>query len=208
MNSTSTPSGAGLDSFESALLGELRAEVTRAASVTQSPRRGTRRWLRPGLAALAATAAGTAVVIGLGVGPGSAPAYAVSHDASGDIVVTVHELRDAAGLESALRADGIDAEVTFDARPSVPGKVQFPMPDGGIDTTGSNGRVGGAACGAESGAVPTLQHDGSDWVLTVPGGSPLMTQPVGISADAAGDLTVGYTAEGAAGVLCLVVSST
>jgi hypothetical protein len=143
-------------------------------------------------------------VIGLGAGPGSAPAYAIAEDASGDVVVTVHELQDAAGLEDALRAHGIDADVTYDARPSVPGTVQFPLPEGGIDAGGSHDRVGGPACGFGSGVAASLRHDGSDWVLTVPQGSPLMTRPVQIAADGAGDLSVVYSTDG---VLCAVLSS-
>ena len=36
-------------------------------------------------------------------------------DGDGDVVVTVHRLDDAAGLEKALRAKGVDADVSYDA---------------------------------------------------------------------------------------------
>jgi hypothetical protein len=103
-----------LDHFESALLGELREHVaTRSApDVAAAPSRRHRRRWAVGLAAAAATA--TAVVIASPGGPGASPAYAVSESADGDVVVTVHRLEDAAGLEAALREHGIDAEVSFD----------------------------------------------------------------------------------------------
>lgn len=103
---------APLDSFESALLSELRDVVTER-SATQPRRR------KPVLvaAAAAATVAASvgAVVFGLGTGgPATAAAYSVSTQADGDIVVKIHRLEDAEGLERELRKHGIDANVTYD----------------------------------------------------------------------------------------------
>ena len=202
MNTTPTSPRRELDTFESALLQELRSEVTRSASASPRPARGRRR-----LALGAAAAAVTGVVaVALGAGPGSTPAYAVTEDSSGDVVVTVHELQDASGLEDALRAHGIDADVTFDDRQPEPGRVQFPLPEGGIDAPSDDGgpaRLGLGGCGVEDTPAAKLEHPGSDWVLTVPAGSPLMTRPVQIAADGSGDLSVIYIINGS---LCAVLS--
>lgn len=106
-----------LDSFETALLTELRREVFEhpaPATAPASVRRSSRRRLR--LAAVSATgvAASVVAVLGLGTGGGS-PAYAVEKNVAGDVTVTVHRLDDASGLEQALKAKGIDADVSYDA---------------------------------------------------------------------------------------------
>jgi hypothetical protein len=111
------PSGRqSLDRFETALLGELKQHVaarTPEATRTPAPSRPhrRRRWAA-GLAAAAATA--TAYVVVSPGGPAVSPAYAVDQQADGDVVVTIHRLEDAAGLEAALREHGIDAVVSFD----------------------------------------------------------------------------------------------
>ena len=203
MNTTPTSPRRELDTFESALLQELRSEVTRSASAPPRSARGRRR-----LALGAAAAAVTGVVaVALGAGPGSTPAYAVTEDDAGDVVVTVHELQDAAGLEDALRAHGIDADVTFDDRRPEPGRVQFPLPEGGIHAPSDHGGpalLGLGGCGVDLDTpAAKLEHPGSDWVLTVPAGSPLMTRPVQIAADGSGDLSVIYVVDGS---LCGVLS--
>ena len=108
---THTPTREPLDSFESALLAELRQHATQPARSPVPVRRRRRR-----IAAVVATgiAASVAGVVGLS-GAGGSPAYAVAVDNDGDVVVTVHRLDDAAGLEKALRAQGIDADVSYDA---------------------------------------------------------------------------------------------
>lgn len=108
---THTPTREPLDAFESALLAELRRHATQPA-VAPVPvrRRRRRRVLAVAAAGLAASVAG---VVGLTTLGGS-PAYAVDVQGDGDVVVTVHRLADAAGLEKALRAQGIDAEVSYD----------------------------------------------------------------------------------------------
>src|SRR3954454_4099860 len=109
MNSTDQ-----LDSFEAALLTELRREVTEQPALAPVPARRPRTRLR--LAAIGAAGVAASVVAVFGVGSsGGAPAYAVEKNSSGDVIVTVHRLDDASGLEGALRAKGIDADVSYDA---------------------------------------------------------------------------------------------
>jgi hypothetical protein len=82
--------------------------------------RARRRRLRHGLAA-----AGTAAVIaavaapalpgigGNGAGPARLAAWTVTAEPGGKLTVTIHQLRDPAGLQRQLRADGVPATVRF-----------------------------------------------------------------------------------------------
>ena len=92
-----------LDTFETALLAELRSTVA-----DRRPHRRTRALTLGGVAASAAAAVG----IGLAVG-GSSPAFAVQKEADGDVVVTINRLDDASGLEHALAAQGVTADVDY-----------------------------------------------------------------------------------------------
>ena len=102
-----------LDTFEQSLLNELRQHVETRTAVRATPRR---RW-RLGLAAGGLTAGGlTACAVALSiatnvVGPGAA--YAVEAEPNGDVVVTVHDLSDAGGLQGALAAKGINARIRY-----------------------------------------------------------------------------------------------
>ena len=98
---------APLDGFENALLTELRQHVATREPAPARPR--LRRRLVAAGAALGAAVAVTAG--GLALRPDAA--FAVDPQANGDIVVTISSLKDADGLESALRAQGIDAEVDY-----------------------------------------------------------------------------------------------
>jgi len=104
-----------LDTFERTLLTELRHHVAaRAAAIepirSRPPRR---RWTVAVVGGgLASAAAAAAIVVGLGVARPSS-AYAVESRPDGDVVVTVHDLSDAAGLRSALAAKGVRAEITY-----------------------------------------------------------------------------------------------
>ncbi|GAA3829399.1 hypothetical protein [Nocardioides panacisoli] len=100
---------APLDGFENALLTELRQHVATRAPAAARPR--LRRRLTAAGAALGAAVAVTAG--GLALRPDAA--FAVDPQANGDIVVTISSLKDADGLESALRAQGVDAEVDYSA---------------------------------------------------------------------------------------------
>ncbi len=94
------------DSFDRALLTELRQV---AAEPAAAPVRRTRkRWayVGTGVAAAAVTAFGLTSL-------GSPAAYAVDETGDGDIVITIHELDDADGLEQALADHGIEADVDY-----------------------------------------------------------------------------------------------
>ncbi len=224
-----------LDSFESALLLELREHV--AEHPAPEPVRARRLGRRFRLAAGGATgiAASVVAVFGLGAGGGS-PAYAVDQDSDGDVIVTVHRLDDAAGLEQALRAKGIDADVSNHHDRSTGHNVlsapdaasdQVPHGEGGLSVPGagegpSHVQSGGGngddtgpsasgpaaiedACGPVDPPPATLAHDGGDWVLTIPAGSALHDRHVDIGTDASGALAVQYAGK-TAGSYCGVMS--
>jgi hypothetical protein len=108
-----------LDQFDRALLTELRQVAIEGAP---APRRTRRLALAgTGVAALAATVVGVTTL-------GSSPAYAVSENGDGDVVITIRELKDAAGLEQALADHGIDADVDYDG--SGDGAMTVEGPDG------------------------------------------------------------------------------
>jgi hypothetical protein len=73
------------------------------------------------ISALAVAAGGAAAVIALlpashqvnSAGPARLAAWTVQRDPGGTIKVTIRELRDAAGLQTRLRADGVPANVVF-----------------------------------------------------------------------------------------------
>lgn len=214
-----------LDSFESALLAELRQHVTDhpAPAPTRRPRR-----LR--LAAVAATgvAASVVAVFGLG-GTGGSPAYAVDRTSAGDVVVTVHRLDDAAGLERALEAKGIDADVSYDGdgfggtislgpdgKPLKDGLMPPQGPQPGVELPGGgeqHAEVQGEAGGSDQsgptlsgpgraddpcgmGTSPaTLTRSGTDWVLTIPAASPLQDRYVELGTDREGALWVAYAGD-------------
>lgn len=154
--------------------GELveAARARLAGAFGPQPARRRWRWVRPRrramlLAACAgAVAATTAIVVpavvpGGGTGPLITAAWAVQRNPSGTIKVTMKEARDAAGLQAALRKDGIDAYIRYvpwvskpsgpvtaypaeecgpaTSYPIVPGKVVeavFPFPAGGAPNQG------------------------------------------------------------------------
>jgi hypothetical protein len=151
------------------------------------------------------------------------------------VIVTVHRLDDAAGLEQALRAKGIDADVSFAADGSS-GQYSVGDPDGAEDgqvprgegglSSSTEGEGPSESGGGQSGAEPatsgpgsiaeacgqvepppaTLTHEGEDWVLTIPAGSPLHDRHVDIGTDAAGALAVQYAAN-VPGAYCGVVTT-
>ena len=100
-----------LDTFEESLLVELRQHVAaRSAAVPRGRRRGA------AVVAGGAVAAAT-VALGLALGSGvvaPSAAYAVDTRADGDLVVTVRDLSDAAGLEAALATHGIHATIAYE----------------------------------------------------------------------------------------------
>jgi hypothetical protein len=93
--------------------------------------RGRRRI--PGVAAALAMAAGAALAVTALLPSGHQPAappaaWTVARQAGGNIRVTIHQLRDPAGLQSTLRADGVPASVTFTGQPN---PACQPYPRGG-----------------------------------------------------------------------------
>jgi hypothetical protein len=120
MNPTTTD----LDSFEAALLQDLRDEVALRGSAPMSAPREIRADAPPTVAsrsvrrrrsilATAVAAAATAAAWVTVPTPGASPAYAVSATTDGNVTVTVDRLEDAAGLQAALREHGISAVVDF-----------------------------------------------------------------------------------------------
>lgn len=113
--------------FEERLLAELRTVVTERASDPARPsgrprghlaRRGGRRF------ALAGAVAVFVVLVGMSgllrhFGDGTPPAYAVTRNVDGSVTVVVRSLSDAAGLQRALRAEGVPAVVRY----TPPGKT-------------------------------------------------------------------------------------
>lgn len=104
-----------LDHFEQSLLADLREHVAeRGAGPAWSARRSPRwRWV--------AVPAGAAVALAAAVMFILAPtaAYAVT-ESGGEVVVTITRLDDAAGLERALAAHGITADVDYTATSAEP----------------------------------------------------------------------------------------
>jgi len=129
-----------LDHYDRALLTELRHIAIEGAP---APRR-TRRRVALGGSGVAAAAAAVLAFTTFG----SPAAYAVSEDGDGDIVITIRELEDAAGLEQALADHGIDADVDYDA--SGDDGITIGSPD---DPAGQLGQVPTLPDGAKGGHV-------------------------------------------------------
>lgn len=156
---------APLDSFESALLSELREVVAERSA--DPPRRRRKPLLVAAAAAATVAASVGAVVFGFGTG-GPAPAsaaYSVSAENDGDIVVTIRRLDDAEGLEQALAEHGITAQVSYGG--DVTNCVQFPVDDEtgpcsdpDLDAPGAgNDSEGGSGSSSESGSGPMLNTE-------------------------------------------------
>ena len=79
-----------------------------------------------------------AAVVGFGALGGAGAAYAVTTASNGDVVVTINALSDASGLQSQLRAAGINAYVNYSAN------------TGGTSSTGTDGTPGQHPLLAES----------------------------------------------------------
>lgn len=120
---------APLDHFETNLLSALREHVADRATAPRPaghpnrtappPERRAPRLLLAGLATTAAAVVGVIFVPGIGANP----AYSVQEGNRGEIEVQVNRFEDAAGLEQALAAYGVSAEITY-------------VPDGGVCAPG------------------------------------------------------------------------
>jgi hypothetical protein len=137
-----------LDHFEQTLLTELREHVVSRSPAPARTRSRARRWRWAALPAGVALAVGGAVVA---LQP-SASAYSVS-ESGGDVVVTIKRLDDADGLERALRAHGIDADVDYSAEPPAPPKGgSGPQTvESGSAEPGTSTRTEGPGPGADGG---------------------------------------------------------
>ena len=103
-------------------LGEAHPSIPAGEIIARARRRRVRRRLIPGLTGVLALAAGAAVAV-TALLPASHPvghrpgfqltAWTVVKQPGGNIKVSIHELRDPAGLQRRLRADGVPATVTF-----------------------------------------------------------------------------------------------
>ncbi len=103
-------------------LGEAHPSIPAGEIIARARRRRVRRRLIPGVTGVLALAAGAAVAV-TALLPASHPAshrpgfqltaWTVVNQPGGDIKVAIHELRDPAGLQRRLRADGVPATVTF-----------------------------------------------------------------------------------------------
>jgi hypothetical protein len=112
--------------FEDRLLGELRMVVAERASDAERPSgrprghlaHGGRRFALAGAVAVIVALVGMSGLL-LHFGDGAPPAYAVTRNVNGSVTVEVRSLRDAAGLQRALRAAGVPALVRY----TPPGKM-------------------------------------------------------------------------------------
>lgn len=102
---------ASLDSFEAALLAELRTHVAERGAHTP-----TRRPLRRRVAAFVATAAAASAIVAGSIALRPDAAFAVEREPDGDVVITIERIPDPAALGQALRDEGVDAEVTYDSK--------------------------------------------------------------------------------------------
>lgn len=107
-----------LTGFEARLLTELRVEVQRRAEFDEivAPALAPNPWRRRALVlgSAAAVAAAVAIVVpAVTGGPGASKAYAVTRDDDGTVTVTVYRFDDAAGLQSQLKAKGVNAVVDY-----------------------------------------------------------------------------------------------
>lgn len=146
-----------MNNFETALLAELRQHVAQRNQAVQSRKRFTKgqlaRWGVAVLPAGAAAAVSAALLI-----PAD-NAYAVTPHNDGSVTVTIKQLQDATGLQQELRADGVNAYVSYNGsqtlpvpagtgHPAVVNQHRSPGTPSGTDHT----RTGTAPAGGGSGA--------------------------------------------------------
>jgi len=124
--------------FEDQLFTDLMQHYGQVLQRTRRPAPASPRtlrrpgWLAAGAAGAAAVAAGlglavAALVPGSGSSPGTAQltAWTVTKLADGNVSVTIRQLKDPAGLQARLRADGVPASVTF-ASQQIPACRPYP----------------------------------------------------------------------------------
>lgn len=152
--------------FEDRLLEQLRHVVAANPSPAPAVATGARRHSRGTRFALAGggLAAATAVVA-IVASSGSHPqaAYAVEPRPDGTVSVTIKSLSDASGLQSALRAKGVPADVDY--TPASGGPVTCPDAPPAKSLKGKPPEAGVSSVHLDSGAAhaagPTLQTQGT-----------------------------------------------
>ena len=167
--------------FEDRLLGELRMVVAERASDAGRPSgrprghlaRGGRRFALAGAAAVVVVLVGMSGLL-VHYGDGAPPAYAVTRNMDGSVTVEVRSLRDAAGLQRALRAAGIPAVVRY-APPGKTCRRGWFTPAGGHGTGFS--RVGGKN-GVVHFTIRRRIPPGDTLVITTSGGTPSRSRAV------------------------------
>jgi hypothetical protein len=122
-------------------LGEAHPSIPASEIVARARRRRVRRRVIAGLTGVLALAAGAAVAVAALL-PASHPAshqprvqlaaWTVVQQPGGIIHVTISELRDPAGLQATLRADGVPASVSFGNGQQT---ACLPYPGGGFTTS-------------------------------------------------------------------------
>ncbi len=198
-----------LDSFETALLTELRREVAEHPAAAPAPRRAPRRRLKLAVAGAVAGAAATVAAVGLsGGGPTASPAFAVDVNPDGSVDVAVFRLDDAHGLEVALAEHGVDATVQFVPTPegTVP---EFPMPESAYLSPKAPGYD---SCGIDDGPGPAMllprellertntmptgpEFEDAEYVLNIRAGSPLFERPTTFAVGGPGSFSVAYPSD-------------
>lgn len=150
-----------LDTFEEALLDELRGVVVRRRSAASIRR------LRISAAATASLMAAAAAAISLH----SSPAFAVQTQADGNVVVTIDRLDDSPALEHTLAAHGVTAHVSFHAN------LTDPVFDPGMMPAGATGAPADTACSDAN--VPTVEM-GDSVRITIPAATVAAHAPLSI----------------------------
>lgn len=108
MTTTHRPDNQPLDSFESSLLTELKAQVALNEAADPAPSRRTKRRVL-GVSLGGVVAAGVAA---LGLSTLGTPAWSVS-ESNGELTVKVNRLEGAENLERELAAHGVTADISF-----------------------------------------------------------------------------------------------
>ena len=174
-----------LDTFETALLAELRREVAEHPAPAPAPRRPPRRRLKVVAAGAVATAAATVVAVGLtGGGPTASPAFAVTANADGSVehrhppARRRRRPRGRAGRPRDRRHRALRADARRPGPPGARGRGHYvngrsrgTSPAG---STTARDRPAGAGVGARGDADraggPVRR---AEYVLQIPAGSPL-----------------------------------
>lgn len=100
-----------LDTFETHLLEDLRLRVSDTLPAEINPQKPTPRYRVPAAAA-AAVVAGVVGAVLLWPG-GTKPTFSVGEGNAEEVIVEINRPEDAAGLERALEAYGINADITY-----------------------------------------------------------------------------------------------